>query len=90
MTAADLKRAIEAQDRAEAATARTAHALAEAEERAEETGDAAEIEALRAAYETAEAAADEAPRRRREAEVGTDLADAVRLYSDLYGGGRRR
>ena len=84
---ADLRRAILEQERAEAAAAR---ALAEAEERAEETGDAAGIEALRAAYETAEAAADEARRRRREAEAGTGLADAVRVYSDLYGGGWRR
>ena len=85
----DLRRAILALDAAEAAASRAGHALAEAEELAEKTGGAPDVEELRAAWEAAEAAADKARERRRETEAGTELAEAVRVYACLYGGRRR-
>jgi seryl-tRNA synthetase len=68
----DLRRALAAEEAAEAKRARTALALAEAEEAAEDRPDdpalRREVEACRERFDAAAEAADEARRRRREIE----------------------
>src|SRR5690349_23873802 len=84
--ASALRRAILAQEQAEAAAAKAAHALAGAEERLDDgaTTDA-EVEPLRLRYAEALAAADAARKRRREAEAATTLDVACRVYASLHG-----
>jgi hypothetical protein len=84
----DLARALAAQERAEERLAKAAHALAEAEERAEDEPDAAEAERCRKLHEAAEAAVGFARGRRRELEAQLDPAEVVRAYSQAAVGRR--
>jgi hypothetical protein len=84
----DLARALAAQERAEERMAKAAHALAEAEERAEDEPDAAEVERCRKLHATAEAAVGFARGRRRELEARLDPVEVVRAYSQAAVGRR--
>ena len=85
----DLVRALVAQERAEERLAKAAHALAEAEERAEDDPDAAaEVERCRKLHATAEAAAIFARARRRELEAQLDPGEVARAYSQAAVGRR--
>jgi|1185.fasta_scaffold269845_2 hypothetical protein len=85
----DLARALVAQERAEERLAKAGHALAEAEEQAEDDPDAAAtVERCRKLHATAEAAAVFARARRRELEAQLEPAEVARAYGLLTGGGR--
>jgi hypothetical protein len=84
----DLARALDAQERAEERLAKAAHALAEAEERAEDEPDAAEVERCRKLHATAEAAAIFARARRRELEAQFPPAEVARVPGMSPGTGR--
>jgi hypothetical protein len=84
----ELVRALAALERAEERLAKAAHALAEAEERAEDEPDAAEVERCRKLYEAAEAAVGFARGRRRELEAQLDPAEVARAYSQAAVGRR--
>ena len=84
----DLARALVAQERAEERLAKAAHALAEAEEQAEDDPDAvAAVERCRKLYEAAEAAVGFARGRRRELEVRLEPGEVARAHAMLAGGG---
>ncbi len=86
---AELLRASVEQQRAEAASARAAHTLAEAEGRAEDDQEAAaEVVQARERYEAAVAAAEAARSRRREIEARFAPRDVDRAHVTLAGGGR--
>jgi hypothetical protein len=86
---ADLARALAAQEHAEERLTKAAHALAEAEERAEDDPDAAaEVERSRKLYEAADAAVGFARGRRRELEAQLEPAEVARAYRLLTGDDR--
>ena len=85
----DLAHALAAQERAEERLAKAAHALAEAEERAEDDpAAAAAVERCRKLHATTEAAVGFARARRRELEVRLEPAEVARAYRLLTGGDR--
>jgi len=78
----ELVRALVAQERAEERLAKAVHALAEAEERAEDDpAGAAAVERCRKLHATAEAAVGFARARRREVEAQLTPAEVLRAYS---------
>jgi len=80
----DLTLAIEAQERAEERLAKAAHALAEAEEAAEDDPDSvAAVERCLKQYAAAEAAVGFARGRRRELEAQLDPAEVVGVHAIL-------
>jgi hypothetical protein len=82
----DLVRALAAQERAEEALAKATHALAEAEEHAEDDPDAVtEVERCRQRYEAAEAAVGFARGRRRELEARLDPLEVLRAHAGRTG-----
>jgi hypothetical protein len=85
----ELVRALAAVERAEERLAKATHALAEAEELAEDDpAAAAAVERCRKLHATAEAAVGFARARRRELEARFEPAEVARAYGLLTGGRR--